>query len=156
KALLLKESYISEADSKAAESVSHDTAGYIDYLIRAQLLSKALLGQALAEASHVPFADLAINQPVRDQVAAIPEVVARANRVVLTRRTSQAVEVASDIPERLDMATLKQIFPGKQISVAYTLPEYINQAFELYEQPLATRFSKILSESNRVAPQIVD
>ena len=38
KKILLKESYISEADSKKAEDASHDSAGYIDYLIREDLL----------------------------------------------------------------------------------------------------------------------
>ena len=156
KALLLKESYISEADSKAAEASSHESAGYVDYLIRAQLLSKQLLGQALAEGYKLPFADFAARPLTKDQVALIPEPAAREQRVVAVRADEKTVVLATDTPEKLDGAKVKALFPGKKIGLAYTLPEFLNEAFDLYEQPLATRFSKIISTSQRVAPEIVD
>src|SRR6266568_774011 len=156
KSLLLKENYISEEDSKAAEAVAKDSAGYIDYLIRAELLSKSLLGQALAERYRIPFADLGANPPSKEEVQAIPEPAARQHRIVVVRMDDKGVIVASDAPEKVDATVLKQIFPDKRVGVAYTLPDYIMQAFEQYEQPLETRFSKILSGSQRVAPEIVD
>ncbi|MEK7153832.1 MAG: hypothetical protein AAB834_07825, partial [Patescibacteria group bacterium] len=156
KSLLLKENYISEADSQAAEAVAKDSAGYIEYLIRAELLSKPLLGQALAEGYKLPYADLGTNRPDKVQVNKIPEALAKANRIVVARFADDAVVVASDTPDKVDAIALQQLFPGAQLSLAYTLPEYISSAFEQYEQPLETRFSKIISSSKRVAPEIVD
>src|SRR5689334_18783662 len=95
KTALLRENYISEADSQAAEAASHDSAGYVDYLIRADLLSKTLLGQALAEQEGLPFADLGANPATKEQVAVIPEEVARAQRVVAARVGDDAVLLAS-------------------------------------------------------------
>jgi type IV pilus assembly protein PilB len=156
KSFLLKESYISDEDSAAAEKVAQDSAGYIDYLIREEVLSKTLLGQALAEGYKLPFADLAANPPDKDLVALIPEDTARAVRSVVVAQADDAVTIATDSPEKFDHTKVAALFPQKQLQVRYTLPEYIEQAFEMYAQPLATRFSNILKNSGRVAPEIVD
>src|SRR6266704_3382936 len=141
KAVLLKESYISAEDSEAAEKVAHDTGGYIDYLIRQQLLTKSLLGQALAESYKLPFADLTATSLTKEQILQIPEATARAMRLALMRNDDKSVLLATDTPGSLDPKQLLALFPGKKVQVAYTLPESLASAFELYEQPLATRFS---------------
>jgi len=156
KAILLKESYISETDSKAAEAAAHDSAGYVDFLIRQEVLTKSLLGQALAEKYGLPFADFGLNQITKEQVALIPEPTARASRVVFVKETPEMVIVASDVPQKADQAALKALFKGKPVRFAYTLPEYVENSFTMFEQPLATRFSDIIKTGERVAPEIVD
>lgn len=156
KALLIKENYIAEADSKAAEAASSDSAGYVDYLIRQQLLTKALLGQALAESYKIPFADLNVNPITKELIAQIPEEIARAQRVVFVKASDQVAAVASDTPEKVNLADLAPYFPHKKVRLAYTLPEYIDSSFSLYEKPLTTRFSQIMESGKRVAPEIVD
>ncbi len=156
KTALLKGSYISEADNEAAEKVAQDSAGYIDYLIREEVLSKTILGQALAEGYKLPFIDLAANPLTKEYVALIPEETARELRVVVAVQDPKQVTLATDQPEKVSSPPLVKLFPGQKITLGYTLPEYIDQALELYAQPLATRFSKILQESKRVAPEVVD
>ncbi|HEX3568775.1 MAG TPA: GspE/PulE family protein [Candidatus Saccharimonadales bacterium] len=156
KAILLKENYISDADSRAAEAVARDSAGYIDYLIREELLTKSLLGQALAEAYQLPFADLGQIPPSKESAEKISEETARKNRVAFARANDTVVAIASDAPEKVDLQVLAPLFKGKKIRLAYTLPEYIEASFSLYEKPLATRFSQIVEAGHRVAPEIVD
>jgi type IV pilus assembly protein PilB len=156
KAALLSEHYISEEDSAKAEAAAPDSAAYIEYLIHAQLLDKALLGQALAESYKLLFADLAANPVTKELINKIPETVARAQRAVVIRADEKTVVLATDQPEDIDAKQFQPIFPKHRLLLAYTLPEYITTAFELYEQPLATRFSQIISTSQRVAPDIVD
>lgn len=156
KAILLQENYISEEDSKNAEAVAHDSSEYVAQLIQTNLLSKALLGQALAEGYKLPFADFAANPPSKETVARIPEVLAREQRIVISHEDEQSITVATDSPEKIDPIKVKPLFPEKKVRLAYTLPEYITAALELYTQPLATRFSKIISTSQRIAPEIVD
>lgn len=156
KEILVKQAYVSPEDSQAAEAAAKDSVGYIDYLIRQEVLSKSLLGQALAEAHKLPFADFGANPLGKEQVAMIEESVARDLRIVVAKVEDHGVVVATDSPDQLDPKKLKPLFPGKHATVAYTLPEYIAAAFELYEKPLATRFSQILANSQRVAPEIVD
>jgi hypothetical protein len=145
KAILIKGSYISEADSKAAEQSSHDSSEYVEFLIRQELLNKRLLGQALAEGYNMPFVDLDANPATKEQLLLIPEEIGRRNRVVYIKSSDTVVALATDKPETVDTKELQTIFPKKTIRLAYTLPEYIDASFNLYEQPLETRFSKIIS-----------
>ena len=156
KSILVKENYISEADSQAAEAASHDSTEYVDYLVRGQLLTKSLLGQALAESYKMPFADLTLNPITKDLVDKIPEDVARAQRLVFVKASDQIAAVATDQPEGVHLDQLAQFFPGKKVRLAYALPEQIEASFMLYEKPLATRFSQIIASGRRVAPEIVD
>ncbi len=156
KTILIKESYISEADSAAAETASHDGASYVDSLIRQQLLTKALLGQALAESYGLPFADLTVNPITKEFIAQIPEDFARTKRVVFVKASDKAVAIATDTPEGVTIEELQPYFKDKKIRLAYTLPEHIEASFSLYEKPLTTRFSQIMENGQRVAPEIVD
>lgn len=156
KAILLKESYISEADSKAAEAGSSDSKSYIEYLIREELISKRLLGQALAESYNIPFVDLESNPVTKNEVTRIAEDVGRAMRVVFVKESETVAALATDKPEGVDLQQLTKFFSGKKLRLAYVLPEQLDAAFALYEQPLETRFSHIISAGHRVAPEIVD
>lgn len=156
KAILLKENYISEEDSKTAEQGTKDGAEYVDRLIRAQLLSKSLLGQAIAEEYAIPFADLAASPVNKESIKVIPETTARAQRIVFVKASDQVVALATDKPEGVNLKELEQFFPHKKIRLAYTLPEQLEEALNLYEQPLETRFSSIIKSGKRVAPEIVD
>ncbi len=156
KEILLKENYISPEDSAAAEAASHDTASYIDYLIREELLSKSLLGQALAESYGLPFADLTVNAVSKEDVHLIPEETGRNMRVVFVKASPKVAAVATDQPQTADIKQLAPLFQGKTIRLAYTLPESIDIALSQYDQPLATRFSMIIEKGSHIAPDIVD
>jgi type IV pilus assembly protein PilB len=156
KTVLLHGNYVSEEDSKKAEAASHDSAGYIEYLIRSELLSKSLLGQALGEGYKLSFADLAANPISKEQTALIPEQTARSERIVVVKASDKTVVIATDTPGPTTAQKVSPLFKGKQVQLVYTLPEYIEASFTLYEKPLATRFSQIMQAGERVAPEIVD
>ena len=156
KTILVEESYISEEDSKMAESNSHDVAGFIDYLIRENVLSKTLLGQALSEAYKLPFLDVIIHPVDKQEVVKIPEMEARKHRIMFVKEDKDEVMVATDSPRDLDMEAVNQLFPKHNVNLVYTLPEYITASFSLFERPLETRFSQIIKKGQRVAPEIVE
>lgn len=156
KDILLKQSYISEEDSKAAEAGAKDSADYIAALIRAELLSRRLLGQALAEFYRVPYADLEAYPISKENIRLIPEDIARAAHVVFVKSSEKVVALATDQPDKVELKKLAPLFPNKTIRVAYALPEYLENSFSLYIQPLETRFSQIIESGTRVAPEIVD
>jgi hypothetical protein len=100
KSALLQQSYISEDDSKAAEAASQTGADYVAYLIRAELLSPQILGQALAESYKTPYVDLNAHAPEKETIGKIPEVTARANRVIFLKENDKLVAVATDNPPK--------------------------------------------------------
>ncbi len=156
KSTLIKESYITEADSRRAEEVARDSASYIDFLIREGIITKTLLGQALAEMYGVPFADLAQRPASKQNVGKIPGAVANDNRIIFLKDDSKTVTIATDSLKNVNLDALRQIFPKKSIQFYYSLPEYITEALTLYESPLETKFSQIISGGTRVAPELVD
>jgi type IV pilus assembly protein PilB len=156
KAILLKENYISKEDSKLAENTSQTSEEYIAQLIKQDVLTKPLLGQALAEAYKLPFADISTDFAGRQTSQLIPESDARAMRLAVVESSDKAVQVATDQPENIKPQKVLALFPGKKVRLAYTLPEYVESSFELYQQPLGTRFSEIIEKNTRIAPEIVD
>lgn len=156
KTILLQGNYISAEDSAAAEAAAHDSTGYIEYLIRQDLLSKTLLGQALAEGYGTVFVDLSSHPISKNEIARIPEAIGHANRVVFVKESDKIAALATDMPEKVDIKALEPLFPGKKVRLAYTLPDYLESTLSLYDQPLATRFSQIIKTGERVAPEIVD
>jgi type IV pilus assembly protein PilB len=156
KALLLKEDYVTAEESDAAEKGTLDSTAYIEHLVSEKILSKMLVGQAISESYNLKFADLASEPVSKEQVGIIPETIARTMRVVAVAQDPKSVTLATDEPEKIDAPKVAALFPDRKVFLKYTLPEYVDQVFDLYVQPLATRFSKILQESKRIAPEIVD
>ncbi|MFH0830635.1 MAG: ATPase, T2SS/T4P/T4SS family [Parcubacteria group bacterium] len=157
KEILLRENYISEEDMAKAEAYAKDhRVSIVDYLSTEGLLTKDLLGQAVAEAFNVPYADLNSNVPGREAVMRIPEEAALSYRLVLFAEKDNQITVATDNPGQAELAqVLAQLFPGKEVQLAFSLSEDIDQAFIFYRKPLETRFAKIVAESKRVAPELI-
>lgn len=156
KQVLLRGNYISEEESAAAEKTAQNSSQYIDTLVREELLTKTLLGQALAEAYNLRFIEPDTSQSARSRVSQIPESFARPNRVVIAKTSDDQVTVVTDTPSEVDKNGLKLLFPGKEIVMAYTLPDLIDASLVLYSAPLETRFSQIISGGKRVAPEIIN
>lgn len=158
KEILFRGNYITEADIEKAEAdAKAKHASLADYLLGKGLITKDLLGQAIAESFQVPYADLNSNQPSREQVLKIPEDIAKKFRAVLFSVDEKKTTVATDAPSARGLTVaLKKIFPQRKITIAYGLSEDIDTIFSYYRKPLATRFTKILEKQKRVAPEILD
>lgn len=156
KEILLAEDYVSAKDiQKAEEYAQKNKTSIVDYLLASQLLTRELLGQALAESYEVSYADLSYNMPSHDQILRIPEDAARKYRAVLYTDKDDTITIATDNPGQ-NLSGLKKLFPGKNFSIAYSLKEDIESAFVAYRKPLETRFSKILESRRRIAPEIIE
>lgn len=159
KELLIAGSYISDEDAQKAEEVAKSSSiSFIDALLRDGIVNSDIVGQATAESFNVPYADLNSAAIPADQIRKIPEELAKKLRVILFNEEKEdEVTVTTDAPDQADLEKeLKGIFPGKKITLAYSLSEDIDNLFIFYEKPLDTRFSKIIEESDRVAPEILE
>jgi type II secretory ATPase GspE/PulE/Tfp pilus assembly ATPase PilB-like protein len=159
KELLVAGSYISDEDAQKAEEVAKSSSiSFIDALLRDGIVNSDIVGQATAESFNVPYADLNSAAIPADQIRKIPEELAKKLRVILFNEEKEdEVTVTTDAPDQADLEKeLKGIFPGKKITLAYSLSEDIDNLFIFYEKPLDTRFSKIIEESDRVAPEILE
>ncbi len=158
KQLLLKENYITQEDIKGAEefAVTHRLS-FTDYLLQKNLITKDLLGQAVAESFGIQYSDLNSQQPSAEQVSLIPEGIAKQYRIVVFAYTDTVVVITTDNPvqERL-LSLCTEMFPNYTIRITYSLPEDIDTSFVHYQKPLETRFSKIIEGQKHVAPELLD
>lgn len=158
KEILVRESYITPEDlSRAEKAAKANRTSVTDYLLSEDVITKDLLGQALAEGFGVPYADLNSNQPPREQVLKIPEAIAKNFRAVIFSENDQELTITTDNPAKKDLTVeLQKLFGTITITIAYSLPEDIDISFTHYRKSLETRFSKIIEGQKRVAPEIID
>ncbi len=158
KDILLKEDFVTEEDIKGAEEFikKHDEISLVDYLLLERLITRELLGEAIAEFFKIPYWNLTVRQPVRDQVLRLPENISKIKRIVLLAEDEKSITITSDIPEQQSLPELKKLFKGKDIILNYSLPEEIEDIFVHYRKPLETRFNNIIKQQKEIAPEIID
>jgi type IV pilus assembly protein PilB len=156
--ILLKGNYITIEDLKESEKAFEEkNLSLIDYLFSVNLLTKDLLGQALAEFFEVSYADLNSRTPSREQVLRIPIDIAQEFRVILFSEDQDKIVVATDNPlkEKIEKK-LSKLFPDKNIEISFSLEEDIDIVLRYYQQTLNTRFADIIKKQKRVAPEIIE
>lgn len=158
KDILVAGSYISDEDIKRADAlVKAGGVTFVDALLRDGVVNNDIVGQAIAESYKVPYSDLNSAAITADQIRKIPEEVAKKLRVVLFIDGDTDITVTTDNPQAEGLEKeLKAVFPDKKIQITYSLGEDIESMYIHYEKPLDTRFSKIIEESERVAPEILE
>jgi len=157
--ILVKQNYISEKDlEEALKFIKGRKSTLTDYLLRSNLITADLLGQAVAENYGVQYADLNSQVPPKEQVLRIPEEAAKKYRIVLFKEGDDGLIITTDQPEEAlsKEAEIKQAVGYENIKFAYSLTEDIESIFVSYRRALETRFSKIIEEQKRVAPEIID
>ncbi len=151
-------SYLEESELAVAVKEAKDRKRPLfSYLLESNLLNNDLIGQAVAEFFRLPYADLNSQQPSSEQVKKIPEAAAKKFRLILFTEEDKRVVVATDNPDSIKLAPkLKKIFPKKKLEFAYSLSGDIDEVLaEAYRQTLETRFSRIISQQKKVAPEII-
>jgi type IV pilus assembly protein PilB len=158
KQILLQGSYVTESDIKKAEKYALDRNGsFIDFLISEEVITKEILGQAMAESYAIPFTNLNVHTPSKENILLIPEDKAKKIRAIIIESKASKITVTTDDPRNeLLYPTLSTLFPSKKVTLTYSLPEQINEAFSAYNKGLDTTFSKIIESKGRAAPEIVE
>jgi type II secretory ATPase GspE/PulE/Tfp pilus assembly ATPase PilB-like protein len=156
--ILVRENYITPEDAARAKAHTETTHGSaLSFLVSENLMTKDLLGQAIAESYGVPYADLNSNVPPTKQVLRVPEDVAKQFRVVLFAENDKVVAIATDDPSKEGLRdAVQSVFPSKKLGIVYSLTADIDSVFEAYRKPLDTRFSKIIAAQKRVAPELIE
>lgn len=150
--ILLAHDYIAEEDVENAEAVNAPSV--VQYLIDSELLSRELVGEAIAEAFNTSFTNLDINTPSSEMIQKIPEEFARGNMVVLLYENEKSLTFATSEIDRLAklQSELEGVFPNKTIEVTYGFPEDIEDLFNVYKSSLEQRLNKIIGEKLIAAP----
>lgn len=153
KRILLEGSYVAQDDIRKTE-IKAEARGIslTKLLLEEGLMSKDLLGQAIAESLGVSYSDLNSASVSPEQVRKIPEEIAKKYHAVVFSEKQDSVVIATDSPrEETMISAVAPIFAGKKVVATYSLPEDIESLFIHYKKSLETRFSKILEDNSQVA-----
>lgn len=155
---LVAGSYLEQKQADEALSLAKDEKESLyDYLIKTNILTNDLIGQAIAELYGLPYADLNSLVPAKEQVLQIPENLAREKRIVVFNENEDSVTITSDQKDMKDSEEiLNSLFPGKKINFSFSLTSDIDNVLLNYRKALETRFSKIIAQQKRVAPEIIE
>lgn len=158
KDILLAHHYVSADALASADIFSQKHALPLGAaLIQKELVTKDIIGQAIAESCAIPYADMNSYPPAKEQVWEIPESSAKILRAVLFKKQGANLTIATDMPWQPDIRTeFKKLFPNKKIQLAYSLTEDIEAAFLHYRQTLQTRFGDIIASQKRIVPEILE
>ncbi len=155
---LVSGSYLEkEQAEKALKEAELEKSSLYDYLINSNILTNDLVGQAIAELYQLPYADLNSIVPKREQVLQIPEDLAKEKRLIVFAEDENSVTITSDLKNVKESENiLKTLFPGKEIHYAFSLSNDVDNCLLHFRKALETRFSKIIAQQKRVAPEIID
>ncbi len=158
KKVLLDGNYVTADDITKAEAATKITQGSIaDWLLTSEIINKDLLGQALAEADKVNYSDLNTYKPNQEQVRLLPEDIAKQFHAVVFRQTDKEIVITTDNPTQDELSKkLKTIFKDKKIVITFSFTEDIEDAFIHYLKTLDTRFSEIIKQQKRIAPELIE
>lgn len=158
KKVLLDGNYVTADDITKAEAATKLTQGSIaDWLLTSEIINKDLLGQALAEADKVNYSDLNTYKPSQEQVRLLPEDIAKQFHAVVFRQTDKEIVITTDNPTQAELSKkLKTIFKDKKIVITFSFTEDIEDAFIHYLKTLDTRFSEIIKQQKRIAPELIE
>jgi type II secretory ATPase GspE/PulE/Tfp pilus assembly ATPase PilB-like protein len=155
--ILLKQNYISEEDLNTALKASKP-GKLVEYLIETKILSKQLLGQAVAEFYKIKYFDVD-SKPVDPKVMVkLPLDLCEQYSCVLLEEVEGKLDVATADPEHLELITERvlEYLPGSKIDFFYTLDSDIEAALQNIKQPLQDRFDQIIRDNYYSAPDIFD
>jgi type IV pilus assembly protein PilB len=157
KQILVEGGYISEEDAKKADDIVKKTGkDFLSVIFDLDLITGDLLGQAIAEHFGLIYADLNSHVPSKEQVLKVPEKIAKENRIIIFFEDEKEVIITTDNPTNPNLRSLlARMFPRKEVYLAYSLTEDIENVFKYYQKNLDTRFSKIIEGEQKVAPEII-
>ena len=143
--ILVKENYLTaaEADRGLALAKEYDSS-LGEVLVTEGIVSKELLGQALAEYFKVDFLNLNKVKPDRLVVQLIPEVMAKAKRLALVRDNGQELILGMDDPSDQTTVNLIKKKTGRSVKAYLMLKQDLAELWSLYRSSLADEFKAIL------------
>lgn len=147
KKVLLDGSYASAEDIKKAEEYAklHKTS-IVDFLFAEKLISRSILGQAMAEFFKVSFLDLKKQKIEENVFHLIPELVARSRGVIAVSRTSDGVKIGMTNPNDLEIIHLIEKRVADRVLPYYIMEQDLIDSLLLYKESLREEFEKIIKQ----------
>lgn len=145
KKLLLDQHYLEEQDL----SEKPIDVPLVDYVLDTQILTKSLLGQALAEHAALPYIDISRQSIDDDMLLAIPESYARGHRVValysIKEKGVPMAVVATSNPNVISFVYRLEHLLGMPVQLHFCLDQDIDHALRRYRHDITTEMTALFA-----------
>jgi type IV pilus assembly protein PilB len=146
--VLLEQNFIEREKIEQLSKPGKTESEILEELLDLKIISKDLVGQAIAEHYKVKYFDL--NSTGVDLVtfSELDYETAKENRIVVVEKQAEKIVLATDNPDRIESVKLKLSltkFQNKPIEVLYSLTEDLDDILARFKAPLRERIDEILS-----------
>ena len=145
--ILVKENYITADDFRQAKVFAvKNQASPVDYLLSERLITRELLGQAMAEFFSVPYVDLKKERIEERVFGKIPELVAKSRGVIAFAREEDLVKVGMVNPKDLEIIHLLEKKFGTRIKTYFITKQDLGEALINYKGGLRDDFKEVVDK----------
>ncbi len=158
--VLLEENYITpEIVEEINKRVDERGTTVEEELLTQEVVTRGILGQALAEYYKIPFWDINAKVPSDELLSLLPERVADEYGAAVVDRDDSSITVALGDYSNYDQFAeeLKNIFPGITINFVYALEDDIRSIVQQQVRLLNTHMQEIIQDNKEVdVPLLVE
>ena len=146
KQILISQSYLTEVDIAKAEKTAQTYAlSLSEALLEDGLITRELLGQALAEHYGVPWLDLKQAKIDKDLLKMIPENSARAYRIIPVDRKGKKIRLAMVDPSDLPALHIAEKRLGERLLPMFIGEQDFEEIFNYYAGSLSEEFASLVA-----------
>lgn len=132
--------------ARAVKEAEKSSRSVEDALADLGIIEEAILGQKLADAYGVPFANLREKRLDRDLVRRLPETLARTQKLVLYAMEKDIPILAMNDPTNLETIQAIEKHLGASVAVRYAPARAIAEAQRAYQRGIHEEFAELLSQ----------
>lgn len=146
--ILLQGNYISEEDVELAKkyALENETTS-VDYFFAKGLISKDILGQAMAEHFKVLYVNLEKEKIDEELLQFVPELVARTKGIIPFHMDEKGLKLGMINPANLEIRHLLEKKTGHIVTPYYIVEQDLESALKLYRGTLKDEIDKILKRT---------
>jgi len=143
--ILVKENYLAKEDADKGLALAKDYGNVLEEtLVTEGLITKDLLGQAVAEYFKVDFLNLSKVRPEANIVKLIPETMSKSKEIALIKDNGRELLLGMVEPDNKTIANLVKKKTGRNLKIFFMLHHDLEEVWALYRNNLADEFKNIL------------
>jgi type IV pilus assembly protein PilB len=145
--ILLKLNYVSKEQVDTITKANPD-GDIVKELLDKKILTKDLVGQAIAEFYKVSYFDLTNKDIPKENFEVISKELSDKYRLIFVEEDKSKVHFTTSLPEKMSFLreSLEKYFPNKKIEITYSLDEDIMSLFKTTELPFKETISQMVSQ----------
>jgi len=146
--ILIKHNYITKEQVEEIIKVNNPEVDVVAELLKSKVLTRDLIGQAIAESYKISYYDLSNKEIPKENLTVLSSNISQKYKIIFVEEENNKVHFTTAIPEKIDFLkeSLAKFFPKKTINITYSLEEDIMVFLDTVKMPLEERFTEMMEK----------